>query len=291
MADISTWSPVDASNNQPPPDGFPEGMAPSGVNNGARAIMGAVRRFYDQTINGTLSLPYLPLTGGTVTGSFYAPNVVTTGYWLQVGGVDRVFAGLSGSDFVIYDAVGQPTITMTGSGSYYRNGSHTFQDETGAALAAISAGGNFSVIGSISGGAINGTSVAASGTVQGQQLTSTGNASVAGSLSAGQLSTSGDVTATGTVHGQQLTSTGNITAAGQVNTVSLLASGTITGNPINSNGNLGVAGSGNIAGDLGVAGTVFAHAFVDTDGLYSVFDVLRDLEARVKALEGAVHAR
>jgi cytoskeletal protein CcmA (bactofilin family) len=287
MADISTWSPVDASNNQPPPDGWPEGQAPSSVNNCGRAMMGAVRRFYDQTINGTLSLPYLPLTGGTVTGSFYAPNVVVSGgYWMKIAGVDHVFADYTGSDFVINDTSGQPSITITPTGTYYRNGSHTFQDEAGVTLAAISAGGTFSAI-----AGVNTTNVVASGTVQAGQLTSTANASVTGTLSAGQLSTSGNFTAVGTVQGQQLTSTGNITAAGQVNTVSLLASGTITGNPINSNGNLGVAGSGNIAGDLGVAGTVFAHAFVDTDGLFSVFDTLRDLQARVEALEGAAHAR
>ena len=68
MADISTWSPVDESNNQPPPDGWPEGMAPSGVNNCARAMMGAVRRFYDQIIAGTCRCRTCRSTGGTVTG-------------------------------------------------------------------------------------------------------------------------------------------------------------------------------------------------------------------------------
>jgi hypothetical protein len=47
-----------------------------------------------------------------------------------------------------------------------------------------------------------------------------------------------------------------------------------------------VAGSGNINGDLGVGGTVFAHEFTDTDGALSVFAKLRDLEARIAALEG-----
>lgn len=47
MGNLSTWSAVDGSNNQTPPDGFPEGMAPSTVNNAARAVMGAVRRWYE----------------------------------------------------------------------------------------------------------------------------------------------------------------------------------------------------------------------------------------------------
>jgi hypothetical protein len=48
VGDISTWSPVDANNNQNPPDGWPEGQAPSTVNNCARADKGAVRRWYEE---------------------------------------------------------------------------------------------------------------------------------------------------------------------------------------------------------------------------------------------------
>ena len=47
MADISTWSSSAASNNQTPPDGFPEGQAPSTVNNAARETMAAMRRWYE----------------------------------------------------------------------------------------------------------------------------------------------------------------------------------------------------------------------------------------------------
>lgn len=50
MADIpaANWDETDANNDDAAPDGFPEGMAPSGVNNGARAIMGAVKRFWNK---------------------------------------------------------------------------------------------------------------------------------------------------------------------------------------------------------------------------------------------------
>lgn len=55
----SNWNEADASNSTAAPDGWPEGMAPSGVNDSGRAMMGAVKRWYDQTI---------PLvTGGTST--------------------------------------------------------------------------------------------------------------------------------------------------------------------------------------------------------------------------------
>lgn len=47
MSNISAWSETAANNNAAAPNGFPEGMAPSGVNDGCREIMGAVRRWTD----------------------------------------------------------------------------------------------------------------------------------------------------------------------------------------------------------------------------------------------------
>lgn len=60
-ADIpaSTWSQTDGSNTTAAPDGAPEGMAPSGVNDVIRMIMGAVKRWFAWTIPAT--------TGGTTT--------------------------------------------------------------------------------------------------------------------------------------------------------------------------------------------------------------------------------
>jgi hypothetical protein len=46
MADIKNWSGVDDDNSEASPNGFPEGMARSGVNDSARAMMGAIRDFY-----------------------------------------------------------------------------------------------------------------------------------------------------------------------------------------------------------------------------------------------------
>ena len=47
MAAISTWSTTAASNNSASPDGWPEGMAPSGVNDSARENMSALRTWYE----------------------------------------------------------------------------------------------------------------------------------------------------------------------------------------------------------------------------------------------------
>lgn len=47
MSAISTWSTTAASNNSASPDGFPEGMAPSGVNDSARELMAAIRTQFE----------------------------------------------------------------------------------------------------------------------------------------------------------------------------------------------------------------------------------------------------
>lgn len=46
MADIATWSTTAASNNSASPNGFPENMAPSGLNDSAREVMAAIAKLY-----------------------------------------------------------------------------------------------------------------------------------------------------------------------------------------------------------------------------------------------------
>ena len=55
----SNWNETDDNNSAAAPDGAPEGMLPSGLNNTVRAMMGATKRWYDWTIPKT--------TGGTST--------------------------------------------------------------------------------------------------------------------------------------------------------------------------------------------------------------------------------
>lgn len=51
MSDVSTWSITAASNNSASPDGFPEGMPPSALNDSAREVMAAVARYYREGVN------------------------------------------------------------------------------------------------------------------------------------------------------------------------------------------------------------------------------------------------
>src|SRR5689334_6884934 len=93
MPDIydSAFSETDASNSSPSPNGFPEGMSPSGLNDAARALMGAMKRWLNQRIptatSGTSSaytLSYTVAPGALADGMmhrvlFNADNTLSTG--------------------------------------------------------------------------------------------------------------------------------------------------------------------------------------------------------------------
>lgn len=50
MSNIGAWHLAAASNNATPPDGWPEGQAPSTVNNCAREMMSSIRRQWDDAV-------------------------------------------------------------------------------------------------------------------------------------------------------------------------------------------------------------------------------------------------
>ena len=77
----STYSATDASNTSASPDGAPEGMAPSGVNNTIRALIGSTKRFWQriQTGGGTFggstnayTITYSPALAAYVSGERYS---------------------------------------------------------------------------------------------------------------------------------------------------------------------------------------------------------------------------
>ena len=47
MSKVKTWSTTAASNNATPPDGWPENMLPSQVNNSARTMMAEIREVWN----------------------------------------------------------------------------------------------------------------------------------------------------------------------------------------------------------------------------------------------------
>jgi hypothetical protein len=62
------YSLTPASNNAAPPDGAPEGMLPSGVNDTMRDMMAQIRDCGDGLRDGTYTMTAAKITGGTITG-------------------------------------------------------------------------------------------------------------------------------------------------------------------------------------------------------------------------------
>lgn len=104
MADLgsSTWSEIDASNNQVPPNGWPEGMAPSDVNNSARSQMGGEKRWWARS-NSTQ----------TTTGT-------STAYVLTYAAAESALYDGEETSFVLHTTCGPlPTLNRDGLGAKF----------------------------------------------------------------------------------------------------------------------------------------------------------------------------
>ena len=252
MGDISTWSPVDESNTMAPPNGWPEAQATNTVNNCARAMMGATRRWYD-TVTAQL-VGMMPRAGGAFTGPVEVPTLHATNSITAAG---NVIAGGQVQGALLYS-----TANIHADTSIVANGNIT-------AVGQVQAGYLYSTGDILAGDRID-------------AVTIVGNTVYANTtLSAGTSVAAPTITASGTLSGGNISSSTNITAS----------SGTVTAALLTSSGNLFIAGNGEINGTLAVAGTVFATGFVDTNGLFSVVDELKSLIARVGALEETAHAK
>jgi hypothetical protein len=72
------YSLTPADNNAAPPNGAPEGMLPSGVNDTMRDMMSQIRDVGDGIRDGTYTMTAPKITGGSITGVTYS-NIVITG--------------------------------------------------------------------------------------------------------------------------------------------------------------------------------------------------------------------
>ena len=73
------YSLTPADNNSAAPNGAPEGMLPSGVNDTMRDMMSQIRDVGDGIRDGTYTMTAPKITGGTITGVTYSSIVVTGG--------------------------------------------------------------------------------------------------------------------------------------------------------------------------------------------------------------------
>jgi hypothetical protein len=73
------YSLTPANNNSAPPDGAPEGMLPSAVNDTMRDMMAQIRDVGDGIRGGTYTMTAPVITGGSITGITFSSIVVTGG--------------------------------------------------------------------------------------------------------------------------------------------------------------------------------------------------------------------
>ena len=73
------YSLTPANNTAAPPDGAPEGMLPSAVNDTMRDMMSQIRDCGDGIRDGTYTMTTPKITGGTITGVTFTSIVVTGG--------------------------------------------------------------------------------------------------------------------------------------------------------------------------------------------------------------------
>ena len=140
MSEVNDWDVVSANNNDTPPDGWPENMNYSEVNNSARENMGSLRRMWGD-LNGSLQ------AAGVADAYTVTLNAPYTAYFQGMYFALEINATNTGASTINVNAIGVQSIL----------------DRSGAALTAgeLQAGGiyelrydgtNFQLMGTISGG-------------------------------------------------------------------------------------------------------------------------------------------
>jgi len=179
MGDISTWSAIDESNTMAPPDGWPEAQATNTVNNCARAMMGATRRWYD-TVTAQL-IGMMPRAGGAFTGPVEVPSLTSAGNIIAGGQVQGALlystANIHADTNIVANGQVQgallySTANIHADTSIVANGNITAGGQVQAgylySTANIQAATNITATGNITAGnTVTGNTVAAAGTVSG----------------------------------------------------------------------------------------------------------------------------
>lgn len=115
MANIETWSTTAALNNSASPNGWPENMSSAGLNDSARELMAAAKRWYDDPE--WLNRNYGATVTRDSTTQFTVSGVDATG-WFTTNRRVKVVGATTGYGFVVSAVYSSPntavTVTMDG---------------------------------------------------------------------------------------------------------------------------------------------------------------------------------
>lgn len=174
------YSLTPANNNAAPPDGAPEGMLPSAVNDTMRDMMAQIRDVGDGIRDGTYTMTAAKITGGTITGAAFTGNTFTSPV-ISGGSINNTPIGASTANtgaFTTLSASGATTFSgaTVVSGSLTAN---TFSSSgatiTGGSINSTAIGGTTAAAGKFTTLEATGVTTVQAGTVSAPALTTTGD--------------------------------------------------------------------------------------------------------------------
>ena len=227
------YSLTPANNNAAPPDGAPEGMLPSAVNDTMRDMMAQIRDVGDGIRGGTYTMTAPVITGGSITGVALSGNTFTSPV-ISGGSINNTPIGASTANTGAFTTLSaSSTISGTGFTNYFAS-----PPAIGGTAAAA---GNFTTLGA------TGVATFSAGTVSLPAITTTGDTNT------GIYFPAADTIAftEGGVESMRIDSTGNV-GIGTSSPASRLSMFSATGN---TNGIQLSAAGWNAIGRLGLNGT------------------------------------
>jgi len=144
------YSLTPANNNSAPPDGAPEGMLPSAVNDTMRDMMAQIRDCGDGIRDGTYTMTAPKITGGTITGVTFSSIVVTGGSITGITDLAVADGGTGASTLTgVLKGNGTSAFTAATAGTDYLappSGTAILKANSGGALANATAGTDYAGI-------------------------------------------------------------------------------------------------------------------------------------------------
>jgi hypothetical protein len=121
------YSLTPANNNATPPDGAPEGMLPSAVNDTMRDMMAQIRDCGDGIRDGTYTMTAPKITGGTITGVAFTGNTFTSPV-ISGGSINNTPIGASTANTGAFTTLSATGNTSLDGGSFVFNESGADKD-------------------------------------------------------------------------------------------------------------------------------------------------------------------
>jgi hypothetical protein len=144
------YSLTPADNNSAPPNGAPEGMLPSGVNDTMRDMMAQIRDVGDGIRGGTYTMTAVVITGGSITGitdlavadGGTGASSFTSGALLKGAGTSPITTATAGTDYPGLATAQSFTAAQRGSITALTDGSSITPDFAAANNFSVTLGGS-----------------------------------------------------------------------------------------------------------------------------------------------------